>query len=82
MNFIIQHKNINNRSDDAKLCLWADNRPYALVCFNPLGDNSDQHQFSPNNIQQIIKSKSYENYLIDYQRENTLILKPNSHNFS
>ena len=42
---------------------------------NPLGPKSDQHQFSPDNIdQQIIKSKGYENYLIDYQRENTLIL--------
>ena len=29
---------------------------------NPLGPKRDQHQFSPNIISRIIKSKGYENY--------------------
>ena len=41
---------------------------------NPLGAKSDQHQFFSHQHQQIIKSKAYEIYQIDYQRDNALIL--------
>ena len=41
---------------------------------NPLDAKSDQHQFFSHQHQQIIKSKAYEIYQIDYQRENALIL--------
>ena len=32
------------------------------VFITPLGPKSDQHQFSPNNIGDNIKSNGYENY--------------------
>ena len=47
----------NSFTESKKLCetmihifKLAKNRIFLFTCFNPLSPNSDQHQFSPNNI--------------------------------
>ena len=44
-------------------------------CLNPFGPKGDQHEFSPDNISRSSRVKGYENYYINDQRENALILK-------
>ena len=46
--------------------------PLSLI-INPLSPNSDQHQFSPNNIHALSRDKVMR-FNKDYQRENALIL--------
>ena len=46
-----------------------------ILLLNPLGPKSDQHQFSPNNMSRSTRVKVMRiTKIIDYQRENALIL--------
>ena len=45
-----------------------------VLQFNPLSPNSDQQQFSPNNVHTLSRDKVVKNKKNDHERENGLML--------